>query len=159
MRLSPDIHQELEEFFREFFGDEFLRLPKMRFYGNRFAELLNKNLDVWGITFGRFVFIRPDLFVRDARRRLCINKELLAHEVAHVIQYQRLGFLGFIYTYLKGYWRALKTKKKWDAQARTEAYLEIPHEIEARKCASAFLEWLEKTRNRESKNELTGDKF
>jgi hypothetical protein len=153
MRLARETHEQLEKFFREYFEDEHLRLPKMRFYGNRIAEFLNRKLDIWGITIGRFIFIRPDLFVRGAEGRLFISKELLAHEVAHALQYQRLGWLRFFYNYLKGYWKALKTKKKWDAQARMEAYLEIPLEAEARNSASAFLQWLEKARAQNTKRE------
>ena len=45
---------------------------------------------------------------------------------------------GFFYTYLKGYWQALRAKEKWDFNSRMEAYLEIPHEVEARICAAKW---------------------
>ena len=146
MRLSKQTHQELESFFREFYRDENLKLPEIEIFIRRGSKIIVKLTSVYAITFGRFIFVRTSLLTRNLKEELCMSKELLAHEATHVLQYQKLGLLGFFYTYLKGYWKALKQKEKWDLNARTEAYLEIPHEIEARLCGAEFIEW-KKLRN------------
>lgn len=147
MYLSRETHRQLEKFFREFYRDENLKLPEIEIYARRGSKLVIKLTSVLAITFGRFVFVKRDLLSRNAENALCISKELLAHETTHVLQYKKLGFFKFFYTYLKGYWKALKRKKKWDLIARTEAYLEIPHEIEARRCAAEFVEWSRREKN------------
>lgn len=147
MKLSRQLHHQLESFFREFFDDEKLRLPEIEIYGNRGARLATKILSVHGISFGRFIFIKPDLIRRDSQERLCISKELLAHEAAHVLQYQQLGAAKFLYKYFKSYFAALKLKKSWDFNSRAEAYLEIPFEAEARAGGAEFVELVEKARS------------
>ncbi len=62
----------------------------------------------------------------------------------HVIQYKKVGFVKFLYKYLRDYWVNLRKKEKWNAASRRTAYLEIPFEIEARDAAQKFLEWKEK---------------
>lgn len=153
MQISQNAHLQLEFFFREFYQDENLKLPKIEIYGRRGARFVSKMTSVYAITFGRFIFVRPELLNRNSVNELCISKELLAHETTHVLQYQKLGWFGFFYTYLKGYWKALKQKEKWDFKSRTEAYLEIPHEIEARICGSEFVKW-----NRKKKNNFNYEK-
>jgi hypothetical protein len=153
MRLSRKSHDQLETFFRYYFQDENLRLPRIELFGRGFARLLAKVLSIYGITFGRFIFIRPALLSRNENDELCIPKELMAHEAAHALQYQRLGWLRFFYTYLKGYWQALRKKEKCDLNARMQAYLEIPHEVEARACAAAFIEWSSKMENGKRKTD------
>lgn len=147
MRLSKNSRLELEDFFRKFYEDENLKLPEIEIYARRGSRLVTKLTSVLAITFGSFIFVKPDLITRDAKNALCISKELLAHEIAHVLQYRKLGWFGFVYTYLKGYWKALKTKEKWDFNSRTQAYLEIPHEVEARTCAVEFIEWRRKVKS------------
>lgn len=147
MRLSRQSHQRLESFFREFYSDESLRLPEIELYIRRGAGIAAKLTGVFGITFGRFIFIKPDLIHRPETDKSFISKKLMAHEATHVLQYARLGWLGFFYTYLKAYWIELKKKKKWDFNSRMEAYLEIPHEVEARICADKFVEWCEKLKS------------
>ena len=144
MKLSRKSHQRLERFFRDYFGDEELTLPQVDLYIKRGAGLITKVFKIYGITFGQYIFIRPDFLYRNENRELCISKELLAHELAHVLQYQKLGWFRFFYTYLKAYFAALRRKEKWNPAAREQAYLEIPHEIEARDCASKFMQWMSK---------------
>lgn len=144
MKLSPKSHQQLELFFRDYFADENLKLPRVELFVKRGASLITKVFKIYGITFGQYIFIRADLLYRNQKAELCVSKDLITHELTHVMQYQKLGWFRFFYTYLKGYWSALRQKKRWDLAARHQAYLEIPHEIEARDCAAKFLEWKKK---------------
>lgn len=144
MKLSRELHFQLENFFREFFADADLRLPEIEIYCNRGARLVTKIISVHGITIGRFIFIKPDLICRDDSFRLCISKNLLAHETTHVLQYQKLGTLKFLYQYFKSYFVNLRDKKKWNFDARMSAYLDIPFEEEARAGGADFVEWLAK---------------
>ncbi len=142
MKLSRPTHHQLERFFREYFADESLKLPQIQIYVKRGAGLITKFLRVHGITLGRHIFIKPSMAKYDQKKRLQISKNLLAHEVTHVVQYQQLGFFGFLFKYLKDYFVILRGKKKWDVFSRMEAYREIPHEIEARDSAQKFVEWI-----------------
>ena len=153
MRLSRKSHRKLESFFREHFKQEDLRLPEVDLFVKRGAGIITQVLKIYGITFGQFVFIRADFLYRNENHELCISKELLAHELTHVLQYEKLGWFRFFYTYLKGYWTALKRKENWGLAARNQAYLEIPHEVEARECAAKFLEWIAKNENGKMKTE------
>jgi hypothetical protein len=148
MYLAKSSHEKFEEFYRDFFDERDHSLPKIKIYARRGASLITKILNINGITLGRSIFIRPQLITNSDDALLRAPKALIAHELTYVLQYQRLGFFKFFYTYLKGYWQALKKKEKWDANARMEAYLEIPHEVEARQFAADFLVWLE---NRQQK--------
>jgi hypothetical protein len=143
MYLAKSSHEKFEEFYRDFFDERDNSLPKIEIYARRGAGLVTKLLNINGITIGRRIFIRPQLLTNSDNARLHAPKALIAHELAHVLQYQRLGFIKFLYTYLSAYWQALRKKEKWDSNARMEAYLEIPHEVEARQFAADFLAWLE----------------
>lgn len=139
MKLSRNAHQNFERFFREYFRDEELKLPEIQIYFRRGSMFFTKILMVDGIAFGRHIFIKPKYLRRDESGRWLAEKDLIAHELAHTLQYQRHGAVGFFYSYINGFFRALRRKRKWDFQSRVEAYLEIPHEIEARDCAAAFI--------------------
>ncbi len=76
-----------------------------------------------GITLGRKIYITSRLFDEDGSLPL----SLVIHEVAHVAQYLRDGRIGFLARYLKDY--AAGLAKGLDDR---EAYLAIPHEVEAR---------------------------
>ena len=143
MRLSKDSFKRLEEFTNDFFRTEFEKLPDVKIYAKRGAGFLTRTLNVHGITFGSYVFLKPSLVWQNEHKQICAPKWLIAHELAHVLQYRKLGTIKFFYTYFKSFWTALKRKKKWDFDARFEAYMEIPHEIEARRFESAYLKWLE----------------
>ena len=114
MRLSPKTHQQLELFFRQYFADENLKLPQVEIYARRGAKLITKLVKVDGITFGRHVFIDPKLAGYDEKNRLCISKNLLSHEVAHVIQYNQLGLVGFLFKYIKRLFRYPERKKEME---------------------------------------------
>lgn len=140
MKLSRQTQKKFETFFRQQFEDERLRLPEVEIYIKRGSGIVTKILKVDGITIGRHIFIKPSFAKYNSKNSITISKKLLAHELTHVLQYQKLGFIGFLVDYLKEYLIGLKRKKKWDLQARTEAYWEIPHEVEARNAAEKFIE-------------------
>lgn len=145
MRLSRTSHERFELFLREFFEDETLRLPPINIYAKSGAKIFTKVFKLNGITLGRSILIDPKFTWRDGNLRLCASKSLIAHELAHAWQYHKLGFFRFMYVYLKSYWEALKKKETWDFDARTQAYMEIPLEAEAREFAEKYLEWLDKS--------------
>ncbi len=141
MKLAGASHRKLELFFREYLNDEKFRLPTTHFYVGRFTKSLTKVISVHGITVGRRIFIKPTLLSLNRNNLPKLPEDLIAHEIAHVLQYRREGFLKFFYKYLTDFWRNLQSKKKWDAVSRHKAYLEIPFEIEARQAAARFVEW------------------
>lgn len=141
MKLSAASHRKLELFFREYLNDDNLRLPVTRFYVGGFTKTLTKIISVHGITVGKRIFIKPTLLSLNRNNLPKLPEDLIAHEIAHVLQYRREGFLKFFYKYATDYWRNLRGKKKWDAASRHKAYLEIPFEIEARHAAARFVEW------------------
>lgn len=140
MKLAQSSHNKLEAFFREFLSDENFRLPVINFYSGIFSQVLTFVLRVHGITFGNQIFIMPELIATDVENRRCLPLELAAHEVVHVLQYKKQGFVGFFYRYLSDYWKNLRPKENWSFQSRHEAYLEIPFEIEAREIAARFVD-------------------
>ena len=144
MKLSADSHRQLEDFFREYFGDENLKLPEIQIYARRGSYLVTKLLSVDGIAFGRHIFITPRCLRRTPDDRLCAPRELIVHEVTHTMQYRRHGVFKFFYLYLKGFLAALRQKESWNFQARLKAYLEIPQEIEARALAAEYVNWCER---------------
>ena len=143
MRLSANSHKQLEEFFREHFADENLELPVIEIYGRRGSRYLTKILAVEGICFGRHIFIAPHRLSRDETGRLRASRELVAHELAHTLQYRREGIFRFLFNYVSAYLAALRQKEKRGALARLEAYREIPHEVEARSVAAKYVDWCE----------------
>ncbi len=148
MKLAENTHRRLELFFKQYLNDENFELPIINFYVGKFARLLTSAINVHGITFGRRIFITSNLLTLNQNNYLKLPENLVAHEITHVIQYCKEGFLKFFYKYLTSYWRNLREKKKWDADARHEAYLEIPFEIEARVVAAKFVEWSEKLKTK-----------
>jgi hypothetical protein len=141
MKLAEISQDRLETFFREFLSDENFRLPTIKFFAGKFSRIFTFILQVHGITFGRHIFIMPDLIAKDFENRRRLSLELAAHEIAHVLQYKKEGFIGFFYKYLASYWRNLRRKNDWNAQSRHEAYREIPFEKEAREIAAEFVRW------------------
>ncbi len=141
MKLAENSQDKLETFFREILSDENFRLPKINFYAGRFSRIFTLILQVHGITFGRHIFIMPDLIANDFENRRKLSLELVAHEIVHVLQYKREGFIRFFYKYLTSYWQNLRKKNDWNADSRHEAYREIPFEREAREIAASFVEW------------------
>ncbi len=141
MKLAQGSHQKLETFFREYLNDDNFRLPKIHFYVGKITGIFSSILKIHGITFGRRIFILPKFLTTNQKNLLTLPEKLIAHEVTHVVQYRREGFVKFFYKYMTNFWKNLRTKEKWDIDSRQEAYLEIPFEIEARKIADKFIEW------------------
>lgn len=141
MKLDEISRENLQEFFREHFSDLDFILPNINFHAGKISGVFTHYLNVHGITFGRNVFIMPDLVARDAENRQNLSLELAAHEIIHVLQYRKLGFARFFYQYLRDYRRNLRKQKSQSAEAKHAAYLEIPLEIEARRIARDFVEW------------------
>jgi hypothetical protein len=145
MNLAAETRDLLEQFFREYLADENFVLPKANFALGRIARLAVRILNIQGITVGGLVFIAPALLGGDADRRT-LPRDLVVHEIAHVVQYRRHGFFGFLLRYFADYWRNLRAQKSWSLEARHAAYLAIPFEIEARQTAYDFMRWFAKRR-------------
>lgn len=141
MKLAEKSHQKIEEFFREYLAEESFRLPEIHFYGGKFTHYLTTALKIEGITIGKRIYIFPKNFWFSESRKLRLSEILVVHEVTHVLQYAREGFFKFLWLYVMSYYSNLRKKKKWDLTARSEAYFEIPFEIEARQAASKFAAW------------------
>ena len=140
MKLADESRQMFELFFRELLGDEDFRLPVIYFYAGKFSKLLTVSFKIHGITIGKNIFIKPTLILsNDILSK--INAELAAHEISHVLQYRREGFIKFLFKYFQSYRRNLKGKSKFDSFLRHEAYMNIPYEIEAREIAARFVVW------------------
>jgi len=142
MRLSAESQRLVEEFMRERFNLETLRLSPISVYHGRLALWITRTFRIGAITFGRHIFIAPDMITRDESGSLTVPGWLLAHEATHVWQYQLNGFTGFLISYLGGYWRALRAQGKWDLDARTKAYLAIKEECDARESETIYSTWL-----------------
>ena len=144
MRLAQSSKSRLEKFFSEYLEDENFSLPAINFYYGKFTAFLVKLINIEGITIGRRVFIKPQNVTLNSKSKPKLPEILAAHEIVHVLQYQRLGFFRFLTKYLRDYYKNLRLMKKWDLNARHQAYLEIPFEIEARKIADEFVRWNKK---------------
>jgi hypothetical protein len=85
-----------------------------------------------GMTIGRFVFLLDD-------SKRAGNSKLIAHELVHVLQYRRQGYLAFSGRYLWHYGRGMIRHRL----RHRVAYRNIPAEIEA--YAAADLWWKART--------------
>lgn len=141
MKLAEASRLKLEKFFREELNDESFRLPAIYFYAGKFSAVLTLLLKIHGITIGKNIFVTPEFLDFTEQSKSKINVELAAHEIAHVLQYKREGYLSFFYKYFTSYAKNLRAQKSWSADARRRAYLAIPFEIEARETAAKFVEW------------------
>jgi Domain of unknown function (DUF4157) len=142
MLLAPESHKQIEAFLREHLRRDELRLPPVRVYSGRFARWLTGHLQILAITFGRRVIVASKAVVRDEQGRLTVPAGLLAHEATHVIQYQEAGFVRFLFSYLREYWRALHEHRQgWGKAARNAAYFAIKHEREAYEAEHAYAVW------------------
>ncbi|HEY8560844.1 MAG TPA: DUF4157 domain-containing protein [Pyrinomonadaceae bacterium] len=143
MKLSEKSRQKIEAFFREYLDDRQFVLPEINFYGGRLTHYLTRALKIEGLTVGRRIYIFPENFWLSENQKLRLDEELVVHEIAHVLQYDREGFFRFLRLYVKSYYANLRRKEKRDLAARSQAYLDIPYEIEARRAASDFMIWSE----------------
>jgi hypothetical protein len=141
MRLAEESHARLEQFFRWYVRDEKLQLPLMFIHAGFLSSHLTRAFRIAAITIGRHIFVSPVYLERDERGQLTIRGGLLAHEAAHVRQFQREGLLPFLYNYLREYVTFLFRSGKLDTDARRAAYEQITREREAREVEAAYLEW------------------
>ena len=148
MKLSKKSHKKIEQFFREYLADEKFRLPEIRVYGGRFTHYLTSRLKIEGLTIGKRIYIFPENFWTSNNGKLRLDEELVVHEIAKVLQYKREGFFRFLWVYVKSFRTNLKKKVRRDLNAKAEAYLEIPFEVEARQTASKFAAWSKKQKNK-----------
>ena len=95
-------------------------------------------MKIQGITIGTRIFILPELVSLNSKDKPSLPESLVAHEIAHVLQYKREGFFKFLYKYLRDYRNNLKKEAKLNFESRHRAYLNIPFEIEAREAAESF---------------------
>lgn len=143
MRLAADSHQEIEGFHRHFGGDEELRLPPIHLHNGRWARWVTRTFRIGAITFGRHVLVNPTLTTQDLEGKWTAPAWLVAHETTHVLQYEEAGYLRFLSTYLRDYWRCLRRQHKWNAAARQAAYHNIQAEQVAREAEGAYAAWKE----------------
>lgn len=141
MKLTDSSRQKLEAFFREYLKDDAFCLPPIHFYSGKFVRVFTALIGVEGITFGRHIFIAPRLVFRNKENLPTLSGDLIAHETAHVLQYEHEGFVKFLRIYLGDFWENLRRMKSRNARSREAAYWEIPFEIEARETAKRFAEW------------------
>lgn len=141
MRLAPVSHKKIEEFFRQYFGEDDLRLPPIMIYSGFWANLLTKTFKLNGITFGRRIFIDRAFVRRDENGLPFAPFDLIVHEATHVVQYQKEGFFGFLLSYLKEWIKFIREQGSRNIETRWQAYYALRHETEARAAAAAFAEW------------------
>jgi len=145
MLLSKYAHNLYADFFEQCDFCDKSAFPAVQVYSRRGSWILTKILGVDGITFGSHVFVNPKFVIRDKQNLLRVPKELIAHELVHVIQYRKLGFWGFLRIYIKDFWTIFKAKDHWNLRSWFDSYREIPHEKEARRFAMKFNAWLRKS--------------
>ncbi|HEX8635153.1 MAG TPA: DUF4157 domain-containing protein [Pyrinomonadaceae bacterium] len=141
MRLAEESRARLERFFRSYERDEELRLPVLSVHAGWWSGGLTRILRVGAITVGRHIFVSRKMVGRNVRGELTMPGWLLAHEAAHVRQFQKAGLLSFGFHYAREYLTFLARGRKFDARARQEAYEQITREREAWAVEAAYLEW------------------
>jgi hypothetical protein len=141
MRLAEESQARLERFFRSYEGDERLRLPAVFVHAGFWSDVVTRLLRIAAITIGRHVLVSRKVVERNASGRVTMPGWLLAHEAAHVRQFQKAGFVPFVYDYAREYVAFLVRGGKFDARARLRAYEQIAQEREAREVEAAYLRW------------------
>jgi hypothetical protein len=154
MKLAESSRRKFELFFRKQLKNKQFQLPAIYFYTGRFSQLITTILNIQGITIGRNVFVKPKFVTLLENKNYKIHVELAAHEIAHVLQFEREGFFRFLFKYLKSFAVNLKQKGNLKSVSRQEAYWEIPFEIQARDIAAKFVKWNKDT---QSKNLLNSN--
>ncbi len=113
----------------------------MVIYRGPVARWVTRTFGILAITFGRRVFVAPKVVGHDRSGRLTVPARLMAHEATHVVQYAQAGFAGFLFSYLREYWRALSKQTGWGKTARQAAYMAIRQEREAYDAERAYALW------------------
>ena len=90
--------------------------------------------DPLGYADGDVIYLQRGAFQPDTTQGLA----LLAHEIAHCQQYERLGKWRFRAEYLRAYWR-----NRRQGMNHNEAYWHVPFEIEARMIEDLAFETLQ----------------
>lgn len=78
---------------------------------------------IGGVTHGRLVFVDPEVMKGDPDRLA----RLVVHELVHVRQFVAAGYVRFVLSYLKDYW-----KGRIGGLNPRDAYREVTYEREAR---------------------------
>ena len=143
MRLTAEGQAHIERFFRMYLRDERLTLPVVSLHADQWARALTSPFRFGAITFGRHVFVATDLVARDGSARTQVPGWLVAHEMMHVIQYERAGMTRFLFAYLSEYTRALRRGRRLNAAGHWLAYRAIAHEVEAYAAEAAYRQWAE----------------
>jgi hypothetical protein len=151
MKLGTKSQQKLESFFREHYGNDNFNLPPVYFYIGGFTKVFTGLIQVQGITLGKRIYIFPEIVQKTAKDEPKLPERLAAHEIAHVLQYQKYGITKFFFHYLRCFWKNLKTQEKWDLMSRQQAYLDIPFEIEAREIEQSFVNWCKNLKSENAK--------
>ena len=144
MRLTPEGHAHFERFFRLYLRDERLTLPVVSIHADQWAHTLTKPFRFGAITFGRHVFVATSLVARDGDEQMRVPGWLVAHELMHVIQYERAGMTRFLFAYLREYARALRRGRRLNAAGHWLAYRAIAQEAEAYRAEAAYRQWAER---------------
>jgi hypothetical protein len=142
MLLASESHRRIEAFLRCYLRRETLRLPPIFIYSGRWSQALTNSFQILAITVGRRIFVTAKTLSRDETGRLMVSARLIAHEAVHVVQYEEAGFVGFLFSYAREYWRALRGQQGWGKAARLSAYFAIKHECEAYEAENAYAGWL-----------------
>ncbi len=137
MKLAAESHARIEAFHRVHSKDAGLRLPTVYIYDGSFSRWITKKFDLNAITFGRHVFLAPDLIEDDGVKHA--PGWLIAHETVHVLQYERAGFVGFLIKFVWDFLRAWRELGwKMDEKTRLRAYHSMRVEREALAAENAF---------------------
>jgi hypothetical protein len=103
-------------------------LSGVRLIGGPGGRLVTAMAGARAVTLGRWIFLSPSAW-RSLERGGREGLELLAHEVAHVVQYRCWGVIAFLWEYLRDY-LALRVR----GQGHRAAYRNLRAEREARAC-------------------------
>ena len=144
MRLTPESHKRLQQFFRQHYGDAELVLPLIEWDVSAAARLAVRTSGVTAMTLGTRILFDPKALREDADGRFWIRNRLAAHEATHVLQYQRMGWGRFMWNYLGDYAGQMQQAAKWNAHAHFRAYEAINAEREAQTTEDAYALWCER---------------
>lgn len=141
MRFTSESHKRLQQFFRQHRGEADLILPVIEWDVSAAARLVVRTSGVTAMTLGTRVLFEPKALREDADGRFWIRSRLAAHEATHVLQYQRMGWGGFLWNYLGDYAGQMQQAAKWNAAAHFRSYQAIRAEREAQAAEDAYTNW------------------
>ncbi|QUW04614.1 DUF4157 domain-containing protein [Chloracidobacterium validum] len=127
--LPSATRQQLQPFFPELDLDDILwRVDGVPWWVRRLAVI-----PPLAITLGSLVWVAPNQYAPETPAGI----ELIAHELAHVAQYRRHGYVGFTVRYGLAF-----VSNLWRGDGLAAAYENICFEIEARARATAICQQL-----------------